>query len=423
MRLSVKVGAICAAAAITPVILVSALASSRFSSEWREAAMRNSQSNARSAAAIYEKRLAQMRSAAQALALEIAYKAALAGDGSDANAALASLQNLLPPAQNEFGLDFIIVTNPAGRVILRHNDRPTEGETLTAPSDKNPVAEHVISDAWQQRHSPAASLVVERGERLVKLGLDRRAQVESSSGIITDGLMIEAGAPILTSGRFVGMVLIGQMLNNSYGARPGASSLQTPLEIEARQTIFGGAGDLTGAAIALGDAIIASSVPAGEAARESQSKFALMGVRCDPSRQDEVIRQSELSYAIFWQPLKSLDGAPTASIGIVVPASEIVGPSGEISTTIIIVGLVAMVLAGAAGFLYGRSLGARLEALSEAADRMGLGELSSTIDDSAASSPVWLPPAIARDEVSRLAEQMDQMRESFRQAVERLRKR
>jgi len=35
----------------------------------------------------------------------------------------------------------------------------------------------------------------------------------------------------------------------------------------------------------------------------------------------------------------------------------------------------------------------------------------------------WIPAKSLRDEVNQLAEQLDQMRESFRQAIERMRKR
>ena len=54
-------------------------------------------------------------------------------------------------------------------------------------------------------------------------------------------------------------------------------------------------------------------------------------------------------------------------------------------------------------------------ALSEAVGRMSVGELSTTVRDISANGS---RPA---DEIGRLADQLEQMRESFRQAIERLR--
>jgi hypothetical protein len=48
---------------------------------------------------------------------------------------------------------------------------------------------------------------------------------------------------------------------------------------------------------------------------------------------------------------------------------------------------------------------------------MGLGELSTSVKDPAS------PGLLNQDEVNGLAEELDQMRESFRQAIDRMRKR
>ena len=78
---------------------------------------------------------------------------------------------------------------------------------------------------------------------------------------------------------------------------------------------------------------------------------------------------------------------------------------------------------GLAGFLFGRALSMRIGELTDAVKRMSVGELSTVVQAQDPLLPGWMPIFIAQDELNRLAEQLDQMRESFRQAIERLRKR
>ena len=427
MRLSEKLGALCAAAAILPLGLASSLVLYQTSSMSREAGLSDLQGNARSAARLYEKRLAEMQSTAQQLAGEIANKTLVPSDseGGASSAAWARLQDMLPRAQNEFGLDFVIITDQTGRVIARHNDRPVAGETLLGAENKNPVAERAISNGAQLRHAAVASCVVERGQQLARLGLDLRAKVERADKTIVDeALMIEAGAPVIGGARFVGVILIGQMLNNFSAAPVGANSLQAPLVAEVRQALYPGADNQGGALIALGETVIASSVPAKDRARGPANRGAFVGMKCDPSKaeQEDLLREGERDYAVWWQPIKSLDFTVQASIGTAVPAAEVEG-SSTFRTTMIVICALAFLLAAAVGFLFGRSLGARLDALTEATDRMSVGELSTLIKDRNATPAGWILEFLARDEITRLAAQLDQMRESFRQAIERMRKR
>ena len=92
-------------------------------------------------------------------------------------------------------------------------------------------------------------------------------------------------------------------------------------------------------------------------------------------------------------------------------------------TIFILIAIIAIILAGAAGFLFGMQLGKRVNALAEATGRMAVGELSRGVEDPLAPVGSRLPAFLSQDEISRLAESLDEMRESFRQAIERLRKR
>jgi len=399
-----------AVAALLPLLLASLLVLYSISSGASDDRSRRLQTDARVAASIYEKRLAEMRSAAQLLANDIANRAfvnAASAEG-DRGAVSKLILDMLATAQQELSMDFLIVADPLGRVYVRHNNLPEQGETLVDPNDKNPVAERVIAEASQLRSSPVASCVVERGQRLARLGLDKRARV----GDVEDALVIEAGAPIFGAGRFLGLVLIGQMLNNSHGAPPSATSLQLPLEEEIEQTLFRPAGE-GGVVIALGNKIIASSLLAGDKSGSTPGG-ALLGAACDPNKAEETLQDGAGAYTIAWHGVKSLDQSRVAALGVAVPANS---PVSGVRTTLIVVSVVALAVAAAAGFFYGRSLSERLKSLSASANRMGLGELSTPVKDPATEG------LLNRDEINGLAGELDQMRESFRQAIDRMRKR
>jgi hypothetical protein len=289
MRLSYKIGALTAAAAFIPILIISLLILSKVSNHARAQALDQLRSDSRAASSLSEKRIVELRGVAQMLAVDIASRALVSTDSADRNSAgaLARLQDILPRTQNDASLDLVIVTDPLGRVIARHNDKPAPGETLLGPDDKNPVAERVITGG----NLPVASCVIERGERYTRLGLDKTAPVRLADGSATaEALMIEAAAPIFSGGRIVGVVLIGQMLNTYYKPRSGANSLQTPLVAEVRQTLARGQEEDSGGLIALGSAVVASSIPPG-----SERAPMLAGAPHDITRTEELLQQGDHS--------------------------------------------------------------------------------------------------------------------------------
>ncbi|HEY9230813.1 MAG TPA: hypothetical protein VIS78_01665, partial [Blastocatellia bacterium] len=299
-------------------------------------------------------------------------------------------------------------------IIARHNDLPAPAEMLTTGDDRNQLAAAVLSNG-----QPVAAAASESAARLKTLGLDLRAQVKLMNGATIDqALMTEAAAPIQGGGRAVGVVLIGQMVNNDAKPRPGATTLQMPLVAEIRQTLYPKADDAAGAVVVYQNAIIASSV----AGSGNETGLALMGVRCDAAQSPASIDQSNESYVVAWQPLKAVDGAEVGRIGVAGDVRALRGATPAARTSLLLITLIATTMAGAGGFFYGRALGARLDGLNEAVTRWGVGELSAPAKD---REPVMqgLASFTARDEINRLAASLEQTRESFRQAIDRLRRR
>lgn len=424
MKLSQKFGALCALAAAIPFMIILMVALFMLASSANNQTVEQLKKDARVALSVYEKRLDALRAAAQQLAVDVANKALVSSDNpaGDAQQAWARLQDLLPRAQNDFNLDFVIVADPTGRVIARHNERPSAGETLGDASNKNPIAEKVISDGIQLRNSPLAAAVVESGDRLAKLGLEQLAKVSAPDNPekvkVSDALMIEAGAPIFSNGRFVGMVLLGQMLNNYYAAKTGASDLQTPLIAEAKQTLQLDNDKWQGVVITLNNIIVASSIlPA------SSSTVALRGTETTSLQSDELKNEEGRKFGLSLQPIKSLDGSTIGAIGLAKASDEAAGSSSAMIISLLITGLLTTLLAGFAGYILGGNLASRVNTLTETANRMSVGELSATVRDEALIGKQKLPEFLLNDEVNTLANQLEEMRESFRQAIERLRKR
>ena len=191
---------------------------------------------------------------------------------------------------------------------------------------------------------------------------------------------------------------------------------------EARQTLYRSGEEDAGALIALDRVIVASSVPP-DVTRESASGPALVGTVHDTAKTEEASRDGARSYTVAWQPLKAIDGTAIGAIGIARPEKEMEGAAEAVRATTILIGAIASLLAGGAGFMFGRGLGSRIDDLGDAAGRWSLGDLSTPARDLEPFLARWIPVEFLRDEINQLAQQLDQMRETFRQAIERIRKR
>src|ERR1041384_8370691 len=112
MRLGLKLAGICAAVTVIPILILSLIVLSEVSSHARASALEQLRSDARAVGALCEKRQIEMRAAAQFLADEISNRALVSGDNLDRNspAAWARLQDMLPRAQTDASLDFVIIT-------------------------------------------------------------------------------------------------------------------------------------------------------------------------------------------------------------------------------------------------------------------------------------------------------------------------
>jgi serine/threonine protein kinase len=313
------------------------------------------------AESLYEKRLVELRSSAQGLANEIVNRALVSSSDNgerDSASALARLQDIIARAHDELSLDFLIVADSIGRVIARSSDRPSSGETLIGSRYKNPIAEKMIADGSRGAISgPTASCVIERNEEVVRFGLSAGASLNNSPRSNNDeALILEAGTPIFSTGRFLGMLLIGQILNG----RPPASEVDSPsspsLVAEVRQSLYQKENRDAGALIALGDTIISSSVGTSDSGTEQ----ALQGTKRDLTKMGEILKSGDRRYAVAWRPIKSFDGSSVGAIGI----AEVISPRSGVLTisrraAVLVVGGLILLVFGSIAYLRTRILRAR----------------------------------------------------------------
>src|SRR5262249_6356274 len=145
------------------------------------------------------------------------------------------------------------------------------------------LAEEVINAGNRLHVTSLAASTTERDEFLSRMWVDKSAKIRSAPA--AGALFIESSAPIMSSRRFLGIVLAGQMLNNYYKiGRQGSNPLQTPMVTEARLKLFPGEDRGAGAVIALADTIIASSVLTGPG-----SEPVLVGSKHDPAKDFEIV--------------------------------------------------------------------------------------------------------------------------------------
>jgi HAMP domain-containing protein len=433
MRLSLKLAIICALAAAFPLMIASVFIVRQISARINEKGIERLQAEERAAAGLYAERLAEMRAAAQTLADEIANRSLLGADsaaGTD-NQARAKLQDLLSSERDQLSLDFLIVADPAGHVIARQNDSPKRDEMIAGQK----VGEDALAAGARLQPASIAGSAVEGSEFLSRMWLNKAAKIEGSP--LDQALVIEAAAPILNGGRFLGVVFVGQMLNNYYVARPGGANLQIPFVTEVRRDVYNDS-DAGGALVALGDTIIASSL-----FMPGSGEPLLRGTKCNPDQGVEEISDGGHLYAVCWRPMKSLTNSRAGGIGTAVPIERLSGGLTETLAALAGAVIVALCVAALIGFSFGSILSRRLNTLTDAVSRMSVGELSNDVRErlkrSSSGSLLGRLPSFRgngndngtdpaansnnSDEIGRLAAQLEQMRESFRMAIERLRRR
>lgn len=295
-------------------------------------------------------------------------------------------------------VDFLIVTDINGRVLLRHNGQPTGDETIK----DNPLVLDTLNKLESKQpealqNATQASSVDEDPETLKRLGLDQQAIVSG----VTSGLTIEGVAPITSGETRLGLVIAGLLINNAKQERSVAD--------EIKRTLYPDLPTEAAASILLQKVIVSTNFPSegSKTALGYQVKRTLPADK--PEASTDTVLQTD--YKTAYMPIKSVDDKIVGYVGVGIKESWF---SAIVNKLLLIIGGIILffllVAIGAAAFISQR-LTQPIILLTEASNRISLGELDEAI-------------AIgSTDEIGQLAESLERMRISLKQAIERLRRR
>jgi methyl-accepting chemotaxis protein len=331
---------------------------------------------------------------------------ATSSSGNASQAAQASqqggqrqLQQVLKQRSESSGVDFIAVINTKGDILIRQNGSAS-GETVADNplfiKSKNAI-ESNQPDAIEKATSGGA--LNETDEFLKRFGLDEQLKKTTAVKV---GLTLEGIAPITSGNKALGYVLVGQLANN---APQDENRPLTALTRQIKQTLYRDLQDASVTAILMKDKTVVSASDPRAVGAKIQSELA--------SDKPTAVSNNLLgdSFKTAFAPVKAPDDSLVGYIGVGVKDSYF---NSVLYTSLLIIAVTTLVfLAVGVGFavFLSQQLTQPITQLTEAANRISLGEL----DD---------PIAVAsKDEIGQLGESLERMRISLKQAIERLRSR
>lgn len=298
-------------------------------------------------------------------------------------------------AQRQDQVDFLIVTDKSGKVLLTNKGEPKGNESkLEDPlvlKSKNNLDANQFADA-----ALGGSVRVD-AEALKSLELDSQLVKPGASG-----LAIEGAAPILAGERSLGLVIAGVLLDNAKQDRS--------ISAEIKEAMYSDLPSEAAAAV-LNDTktIISANFPSdgGKSAVGLQVKRELLIDR--PLAGTDNIY--DIDYKSAFMPLKDPDGKNVGYVGVAIKESWFSAVINRVLLIIVAIFVVVLGLAIFAAFYFSQRLTQPIIQLTEASNRISLGELDEAI------------AVGGSDEIGQLAESLERMRISLKSAIERLRRR
>lgn len=387
-------------------------------------------SDARVAKSVFAKRQENLRAAAQSLAVSIASgrgavktatPPAAGGAGAPAAAAAQPAAAAAPAAAGGTSdvlkrqleaskLSFAVYLDAKGKVVAQHNG-PAVGDGGYFSS--NPLFVDVTNAAQQGKPEALSGAALEGAAMLEGVALTKRAEVAG----VDSGLFLEAAAPVLSGDTVQGVVVIGQLVNNDVAVE---NANQQSIVNEIKEVVYRDMRDEAAVVIATTkdntNTIVSTNLPSsdkggvatGTAVTDAGGTFE------KPSYNEQEFGGAG-RYVTSFVPIEgvaSKEGTKTiGKIGVAIKEDWFTAIVRRVQLTILIVTLVALVLAVGGAVFGAQRMTRPIVELTEAANRISLGELDAPI------------AVQAQDEIGTLAESLDRMRISLKQAIERLRKR
>ncbi|MBX7223264.1 MAG: HAMP domain-containing protein [Blastocatellia bacterium] len=300
-------------------------------------------------------------------------------------------------------VDFLIVTNRSGQVLLRHNGDPAAGESVK----DNPLVLDTLNklETKQPEQIAAAtqsSSVLEDPETLKRLGLDTQAQIKGDGGKqLNEGLTIEGIAPIKAGDQPLGLVIAGILINNAKQERSVADEIKNALYPDLL-------GEAAATVLQKDKYIVSTNFP-----NDGGSALGVLVKRNLPSDRPAAATEDVkgISYKTAYLPVKSVDDKIVGYVGVAIKESWFSAIVNKVLYLIVAIIIFFLLVAIGVATVISKRLTQPIILLTEASNRISLGELDEAI-------------AIgSTDEIGQLAESLERMRISLKQAIERLRRR
>lgn len=305
------------------------------------------------------------------------------------------IASLLTAVQETGKVDFIVVTDSKGNIIARQ----AQGQATGAIND-NPLIVSVQNAVTAGRTYAQSSSVKESLEKLTLLAgeeLAKRAEIKAEGRAITDGLVIEAAAPITNnSGRLLGIVLAGLLVNNS----PQKLAIVEDIKTQLYPSLLSDAG----VSITLNDVIVSTNIPIPQ--------NGALGKRTTVAPSDTPktsVENFDETYKSAYVPIKDSSNQVIGRIGVQVKQSWFNAVLNKVLLIILLIVLVFILGAIGVAIFAAQKLTKPIIELTEASNNISLGKLDESIQIK------------SDDEIGQLAEALERMRISLKQALDRLR--
>ncbi|MFQ3580488.1 MAG: HAMP domain-containing protein [Chloracidobacterium sp.] len=379
-------------------------------------ARRDVEKDARLADRILRSRQQTLREVAQATAQAVAAENLIDSAASPTGASSASgnpaqvaqqsqasgqqkLIQLIKQRVESSGVDFIAILNTKGQVLVRSagsgedsfSDNPLFIKAKNAAESNQPDA---------LLRALVAGSVNETPDLLKNFGL---AEQFNRNAVSQVGLMIEAIAPVVSGNRALGYVVTGQLINN---APQDENRPLAALTREVKQTLYRDLQEVAVSLVLAKDKKVISASDPRALGLTVQSELAAD----KPTAVNNPLLGA--SYKTAFAPVKGPDDVTIIGyVGVGVRESYF---SQVFNATLLIIAVVtgvSLVLGVGVAFVLSQRLTQPILKLTDAANRISLGELDEPIS------------VATGDEIGELGESLERMRISLKQAIERLRSR
>ncbi|MBL8150567.1 MAG: HAMP domain-containing protein [Blastocatellia bacterium] len=308
-------------------------------------------------------------------------------------------KDVIETALQASNLDFLVITDSNGNILVRNSSGSAGGSIKD-----NPLFIAIQNGVAAKKIDALASSVKESSDALKILGseeLSKQAEIKVGGATVAEGLVLEAAAPVVGGGgNLLGVVVAGLLINNS---KPEKS-----LATDIKKTLYAELLNASSTVILLGDTVVLGNLPESEAGGIGM-KVKRTDLKDTPTAGVEIIGQEQ--YKTAYSPIKDINSQVIGRIGVQIKQSWF---NAVINRVVLIIALIVvffLIASSVAAVFAAQKLTRPIVELTEASNNISLGQLDQAIQIKGS------------DEIGQLAEALERMRISLKQALERLRAR